>query len=98
MQGGEVELDGLLRILGSILLGVRVDERDLDAIAAGCGDDQTLVAVRNGLLDDGCRERRQELALDSTLERTGPELGAEPLLDQERGRGVVHLDGPRPAT
>ena len=95
-DAAQVELDGLVRIL-ALLLGVRVDERDLDAIAAGRGDEQELVTVRNGLLDDRRRERRQEVALERALERTGAELGAEALLDQERVRGVVDLDGPRPA-
>ena len=90
----EVELRDPLRLI-DLRLGVRVDEYDLDALASWGGDEQELVAGGNRLLDDRSRERCEQVPLDGTLERSGTELGAEALLDEERIRGLVDLDRPR---
>src|SRR5262249_35624055 len=74
---------------------IRIDERHVDALARQRRDEEKLVALRHGLLHDGSREWREEVALDGPLERAGPELRREALLDDELVRRVVDLDGPR---
>ena len=66
-------------------------------VPVGCGHEQELISLRHGLLHDRGSERCEQVALQRTLERPCAELGAEALVDQECVRGVVHLDGPRPA-
>ncbi len=89
------------RICFSVLIDlglcVRIDERHLDAITARCRDEEELITVRDRLLDDRGGDRRQEVLLQRALERPRAELGAEALLDEERVRRLVDLDGPRPA-
>ena len=43
-------------------------------------------------------ERGEHVLLDGSLERSGAEVGCEPLLDQERDRAFVELDRPGPVT
>ena len=97
-DGREIELCGWLFLPVELWLGIRVDEHDLDAIPSRRGDEEELVSVRNRLLDDRRCERREQVPLDGTLERTGAELRTEPLLDQERIRRLVHLDRPWPSS
>ena len=90
---GVVEL--ARRELG-VVARLEVDERDRDARLLLVGDEQELVARRRRLLDDHLGERRQQVALDRALERTGAEVGREALRDDELGRGLVQLDRPGP--
>ena len=78
-------------------LCVRVDEGDVDALAPAGGDEEELVPFRHFLLDDGGGDRREQVALERSLQRPRAELRAEALLDEERVRRLVDLDRPRPA-
>jgi hypothetical protein len=78
LAGGNLALIGLVRAPL-----VRVDERHLDALAAGSSDEEELVAVRHRLLDDRCGERCEEMSLHRPPQWPCAELGAEALLDEE---------------
>ena len=74
---------------------LRRDRRTSPRCAHRCGrHEEELIAIRHRLLDDRGRERCEEIALDRAIEGSSPELGAEALLDEERIRGIVQLDGP----
>ena len=73
---------------------VGIDEAHLEPLAAVALDEQELVALGVGALDDRPRERREEVALHGPPQRPCSELGSEALVEQELDRGLVPLDGP----
>ena len=85
--------DRLPRRRGRLGGRVRVDERDLQAGAAGAHE-QELVAARVVVAGDRQRQRREEVALDRPLQRPRAEVGREALGEQELERRVVELDRP----
>ena len=79
------------------VIGIGIDEPNVDPIVLG-GHEEELIALGKTPRDDRRGERCEQVLLDGTLERTRPELGAEPHPQEEFESRLVPLHDPRPVS
>ena len=72
---------------------VGIHELDRQRVAV-CAHEQELVALGHTALDDGARERRQQVALEAALQRARAQVGGEAVVQQEVDGRLLDLDRP----